>query len=420
MKVSDVMQKSATKVAPTDSIKDVSRLIFSLGISGIPVVENKKLLGIITEEDIFNTIHPTLSKIAKNTSKPEEESADKQIGRLLETPVEKIMVKNVKKISSDSSVTKAQEIMFTNHFERLPVVNELNEFVGIVSQQDTFSEIIKNKVPKTEAERFAEFMTKYYDSRVDWDKRFANELPALFSQFKKFNVESAIDVGSWTGEYPIGLINKGLKKVLALDHNPSMVELSKQKLKKISTNLSKRVKTDLTNFNDLDKSVQERYDVALLMGNALGFLPIQASLIFKNLVNVLRTKKGLLIIQTSNFEKIVKRGRLLSFGTLKSKNNDEEYMFVEFLGKKGKNSSTQLHTAVFYKSAKNWTLKGITSIPFYVYTKNDLESALKTAGFSQISFFGNEGDFHDYGKLSFTDTYDPTNSDWLNIIAVKE
>jgi CBS domain-containing protein len=51
--VADVMQKHVVTVAPATPIEDAARLMLEHHIGGLPVVEEGRLVGVITETDIF-------------------------------------------------------------------------------------------------------------------------------------------------------------------------------------------------------------------------------------------------------------------------------------------------------------------------------------------------------------------------------
>lgn len=53
VKVGDIMTKKPVTVAPDDLVEDAARLMSDHNIGGLPVMEGKKLVGIITESDVF-------------------------------------------------------------------------------------------------------------------------------------------------------------------------------------------------------------------------------------------------------------------------------------------------------------------------------------------------------------------------------
>ena len=52
-KLSEVMTKSPTTVTPTSTLTDVVNIMISKGFKRLPVIENKKLVGIVARRDIL-------------------------------------------------------------------------------------------------------------------------------------------------------------------------------------------------------------------------------------------------------------------------------------------------------------------------------------------------------------------------------
>ncbi|MDD1700812.1 MAG: CBS domain-containing protein [Methanoregula sp.] len=98
---------------------DVLKILKRTGISGVPVIKNKKIVGIITRKDLLR--------------KPEEI----QLG-LLMTP------KPIT-ITPDADIREAARILVTNHIRRLPVVDE-GHLVGLLSIADLMHAIARLKI----------------------------------------------------------------------------------------------------------------------------------------------------------------------------------------------------------------------------------------------------------------------------------
>lgn len=419
MKVSDIMQKSIFSVSEDAPLKEVGRMIFSLGIAGVPIVKGTKLVGIVTEQDILSKMFPSMQDLVEDYVHAKDfKTMEKSLTELLKTPVSKIMKKNITTIKPDTSLMEAQSLMLVNKFSRLPIVDRKNNLIGIISQGDIIRSLLRNEMPKLEQERYASFIAKYYDLMIDWNKRFNNEFPALFKLFRQEKIKTVIDTGAWTGEYAIGLAKRGIK-VLGLDNNPIMVTLSKEKKNKLPEDINKNIQFVLTDFKDLTSKVSEKFDAAISMGNALPYVPVPLVQLFKGLVQVLRDKNGVVILQLMNFEKILKRkDRMLSFKIQKSnKNSVKEHLFIEFFDKKSK--EWLMHNVIIFDSdGENWLYKGKTTIPIRYFRKNDIERILKKAGFKKMMFSGNLGEYQgEYGELSFAEPFKPLESDWLNVVA---
>ncbi len=120
LKVGDIMTKKVIIIPYGKDLSEVARLMKRFGIGSVIVVEDeksKKARGIITERDV---IHKVLSK-----------NRDPYI-----TKVEEMMSKPLRVIKSDTPIEEAAKAMRDNKIKRLPVVNEDNELIGIVSEGD--------------------------------------------------------------------------------------------------------------------------------------------------------------------------------------------------------------------------------------------------------------------------------------------
>lgn len=56
LKIKDIMCSEVFSIAPDATIGDAARMMLDKKFSGIPVTENGKLVGIITESDIFRML----------------------------------------------------------------------------------------------------------------------------------------------------------------------------------------------------------------------------------------------------------------------------------------------------------------------------------------------------------------------------
>jgi len=146
VKVKDIMTKGIIAVRSEDKVEIVARLLNKHNIHGVPVVKNKKLVGVITESDFFIKDFSTLylpsyieflkkARFVKNLSGKQK----KQTSELLEAKAEDIMTKDCLSVLPDISVNKLIEIFKEKRVYTFPVVNKNNEVVGVV----TLADIIK-------------------------------------------------------------------------------------------------------------------------------------------------------------------------------------------------------------------------------------------------------------------------------------
>lgn len=420
MKVADIMQRSLVTVTEDTPVKEIGRLIFSLGLAGIPVVKDKKLVGIVTEKDILTKFHPTVQDYMEdpvNTSDFVKMEANLRF--FLNTTATEVMSKEPTTISPDTPLVKAQSIMLLNKISRLPIIDKEGNLIGIVSQGDIFRGLLKQEIPALEKERYAGFIARYYDLMVDWKKRFAGEFPVLLREFKKYGVKKVLDIGVWTGEYTIGLAKKGVK-VIGIDNHSIMINMSEEKRAKLSSQTKKNVSFVLTDYTDFAKKMGEKVDAAIIMGNSLPYIPAPLGTLFKQISRSLKEKNSLVILQILNFEKVLKsKNRLISFIIQKGNGAEKEHLFMEFFDQpKGK--IIMHHVVIFDFDGQNWRYKGITSIPVFDIRRTDVETVLKKFGFKKIFVGGNKGEYQgEFGNLSFDQAFNSKESDFLNILAVK-
>ena len=115
MKVKDCMCKDVAFLTPDATIQDCAKLMSSKHIGCIPVCDtNKKVVGIVTDRDVI------LRSIAW----------DKDVKT---TPLSDIMTTEVYYCNENDEVNYAQSTMSTEQIRRLPVVNEQDQIVGIIT-----------------------------------------------------------------------------------------------------------------------------------------------------------------------------------------------------------------------------------------------------------------------------------------------
>jgi acetoin utilization protein AcuB len=130
MKVKAIMTPSnkLTLLSPLDSAKNAIEEINNKGILSLPVVENKQFVGFLSKQYVYETFF---------------KEGNRSIEEFLERPLSTFMHNKVQPISLDLSVEEAAKIFFDNNVRFLPVVNENDEFVGIVTQKVIFGLLAK-------------------------------------------------------------------------------------------------------------------------------------------------------------------------------------------------------------------------------------------------------------------------------------
>ncbi len=124
-KVADWMTIDPSTVSPDTMLLDAYLLMRNYDIRRLPVLQDERLVGILTLSDIRSLVHLGLFR------DPEETDL------LASTPVSKVMIHHPVTISPEESVAKAARIMYENKFGGLPVVKG-GRLVGIITESDLF------------------------------------------------------------------------------------------------------------------------------------------------------------------------------------------------------------------------------------------------------------------------------------------
>lgn len=421
MKVFDIMQTHVITATEKDLLKEIGRLIFSLGISGIPVVRGERFVGIITQKDILSKLYPNMRDLTEDYVHARNfEEMEKNLSEILNLPISKIMTTNATTVNPDCPIMLAQSRMLIEGFSHMPVVDKQKNLVGIVSQGDIFRTLIKNEIPKLEQGKYASFIESHLDEMIDWKQRRQSEYPFLTRLLDGKKVKNLVEIGVWTGEYTIGLAKLGKYNIVGLDHNPNMINLCNKKRRRLSEKNKSKVRFELTNYLDIDKKLENKFDAAISAGNGLAYIHVSIDKVFKQLSEVLK-EESLIFLQVLNFDKALKKkGKLLHFNIKKNsvnKRTGSEEIFVDFFERKDHGTLLQ-NLAHFDTDGKNWLYKGITSIKIHYLNKKILEHSLKKAGFTDIVFYGGMGKYKgDNYQVSFNKPFDIKRSDWLNVVA---
>lgn len=150
MKVADLMTRSVLVVGPRTPVTEIARLMWEHHVSGVPVVDEGRVIGIVTELDLLvrnARLHwPTYVRVLDALiplGNPRR--WDEEIRRALGTVAEDVMSRPVITIRSDADVADAATVMLDKRVNPLPVVDD-GRLVGIVSRAD-FVRLLAQDVP---------------------------------------------------------------------------------------------------------------------------------------------------------------------------------------------------------------------------------------------------------------------------------
>jgi CBS domain-containing protein len=117
MKVSEAMTPGVGIIDPNSAVRDAARRMRDDNVGALPVGENDRLIGMVTDRDIV------VRGVAEN-----------RLGGT--TSVRDVMSEHVYYCFEDDDLEQAAQIMAEHQVRRLPVLNRDKRLVGIVALAD--------------------------------------------------------------------------------------------------------------------------------------------------------------------------------------------------------------------------------------------------------------------------------------------
>ncbi|HEY5169407.1 MAG TPA: CBS domain-containing protein [Thermoleophilia bacterium] len=138
--VRDIMTTPVITVPPAMTIKELAGLFRDRRIGGAPVVDQDRLVGIVTEGDLmamdadiemphFFELFDSIIYLGS------QKKFKEQLEKASAATVEQLMTDDVKSVAPDDEARVAATLMHKHKFDRVPVV-EGEAVVGIVTRHD--------------------------------------------------------------------------------------------------------------------------------------------------------------------------------------------------------------------------------------------------------------------------------------------
>lgn len=131
--VSHYMTEDVVTIEPDTSLLEAHRLMGAKRIRSLVVMDGDRLVGLVTRTDLMS------SDPSRLASRNNQELSLK----ILTQPVEKVMTRSLITISPSEAVTQAAELMLRHKIHCLPVVDEQEKLVGIITESDLFLMIVQ-------------------------------------------------------------------------------------------------------------------------------------------------------------------------------------------------------------------------------------------------------------------------------------
>ena len=135
MKAADIMTRDVVVVPPDAQIAAIAKTMIDNRISGVPVVDEGKLVGIVTENDLLRRV-----ELSTERERPRWLHFFTSVATLLAEYVRShgqtasdVMTSDVISVSPDTPIVEIANIFESRHVKRVPVLDG-EKIVGIVSR----------------------------------------------------------------------------------------------------------------------------------------------------------------------------------------------------------------------------------------------------------------------------------------------
>lgn len=149
MLVRDVMNSEPVACQATDAVSEAVKILKRNDISGMPVMDGEKLVGVVSESDLLKLLSaeeegglwlPSPLEILEVPIRDlirweKLQAGAEEVGK---TQVSEVMTKNVHTVGPGDAIEDAASIMVRRRINRLPVLDD-EKLVGIVTRGDIIS-----------------------------------------------------------------------------------------------------------------------------------------------------------------------------------------------------------------------------------------------------------------------------------------
>ncbi len=126
MKISLIMTRDVVTVKTNDSIQTICEIFNNFEFRHILVLENQKLVGVISDRDLLKVLSPFLGTPSEN----------KRDTIALNKKVHQIMSKIITTIDAKTSIEQANDLLLENDISCLPVISPQDNVEGIITWKD--------------------------------------------------------------------------------------------------------------------------------------------------------------------------------------------------------------------------------------------------------------------------------------------
>ncbi|SER95366.1 MFS transporter [Corynebacterium cystitidis] len=137
--VSTLMKRDIYHLHPNDTIRQALHLFVDKRISGVPLIEDGRLAGFVSDGDVLNAIGDSVPAFTTPYAllvHNDSEEFETDVARVLEARVSTIATPNVITVNVHDDLGQISTVLAEKHLKKAPVVNDHGSVVGIINRSD--------------------------------------------------------------------------------------------------------------------------------------------------------------------------------------------------------------------------------------------------------------------------------------------
>lgn len=131
--ITEIMTKDLITLTVKDDLVTAEKLFKKHKIRHIPIVENEKLIGILSYTDLLRISYV-------DAVFEDEEYVESEVYNMF--TLEQVMVKNLIVLNMDATIKEVAEILSKKEFHALPIINK-GKLAGIVTSTDLINYLLQ-------------------------------------------------------------------------------------------------------------------------------------------------------------------------------------------------------------------------------------------------------------------------------------
>lgn len=143
MIAADIMTSNVVTITPDTPVVEIARLLLGKRISAVPVIDNGRLVGIVSEGDLLRQVEPGAPRqpkwlelfFSRDTLAAEYIHSHARTAR-------QIMTREVTSVMEDTALADIVDLLEAKRIKRVPVVDISGRVVGIVSRANLLQALV--------------------------------------------------------------------------------------------------------------------------------------------------------------------------------------------------------------------------------------------------------------------------------------